>query len=150
MQHTHRALCSPCPQNQLSGNVHTGDLQGFLTGISSQNHRMAWVRRNLKGLVPSPLPEAGAPSIKPRCSEPPIQLGLEHSQEWGIHSFSGRPVQGLIPLTANNFVLRSTVNPLSLSLKLLLLALPPSALVLCPQLRFPSLSSPHPTLSRTP
>jgi len=25
----------------------------------------------------------------------PIQLGLEHLQEWGIHNFSGQPVQCL-------------------------------------------------------
>ena len=39
--------------------------------IESQNHRMIWVGRDLKGhLIPNCLPWAGTPSTRPDCSKP--------------------------------------------------------------------------------
>ena len=37
----------------------------------SQNHRMAWVEKDLKDhLVSTPLPQAGPPTTRPGCPEP--------------------------------------------------------------------------------
>ena len=49
----------------------------------AQNHRMAWVGRDLKdGLVPTLLLWAAA-----QAAQWPIQAGTEHLQGWDIHSF---------------------------------------------------------------
>ena len=65
----------------------------------SQNHRMAWVRRDLKdhqAPTPTPLPPTTGRQAGPTTSisntQGPIQPGLEHFQGRGIHSLPGQPV----------------------------------------------------------
>ena len=48
------------------------------------NHRMAWVRRDLKAHS-----QQGC-SSSDQAVQGPIHPGLEHLQELGIHSFSGQ------------------------------------------------------------
>ncbi|NXP40728.1 RN169 ligase, partial [Leiothrix lutea] len=51
--------------------------------LSSQDHRMVWVGRNLK-VHPTPCPGQGDPPLSQVASSP-IQPGLEHFQGWGSH-----------------------------------------------------------------
>jgi len=55
------------------GIVGAGNLLGQIQSVdnSHKNHRMVWVRRDLKDHpVPTPLPWAGTSSIRPGCSKP--------------------------------------------------------------------------------
>ena len=59
--------------------------------LSSQNHRMVWIGRDLKDhLVPTFRPRAGTPSTRPRCSKP--HPTWPQTLRGGSHSFSGQPV----------------------------------------------------------
>ena len=62
----------------------------------AQNHRMAWVGRDLKDhQAPTPHHRQGRQPpylILVQAAQGPIQPGLEHLQGWGIHNLSGQPV----------------------------------------------------------
>lgn len=54
--------------------------------------RMVWVERDLKDhLVLTPLPRQARFPLD-QVAQSSMQPGLEHLQEWGIHSFSGQSI----------------------------------------------------------
>ena len=73
----------------------------------SQNHRMAWVGRDLKDHEsPNPLPQAGPPTphlIPDQAAQGPIQLGLEHLQDRASITSLGSLFQHLTTLIVKNF-----------------------------------------------
>ena len=62
----------------------------------TQNHRMAWVGRDLKDHESEGLPSARQglqpPHLLDQVAQGPIQPGLEHLQGRSIHNLSGQPV----------------------------------------------------------
>ena len=87
----------------------------------SQNHRMAWVGRDLKDHETSnPHHRQGHQPlhlILDQAAQGSIQPGLEHLQGWGIHSLSGQLFQHLTTLIVKNFPLTSKLNLSLLQLK---------------------------------
>lgn len=82
----------------LQNLMQTFSYDGHFPKACDHRHRMVWGGRDLKDRpVPTPLPGAGTPSIRPQCSKfhpawPWTVLG------WGIHDFSGQTVAGLLDL----------------------------------------------------
>jgi len=62
------------------------------------NHRTVGVGRDLMDhLVPIPCGGQGCQllgQVLDQAAQGPLLPGLEHLQEWGIHSLSGQPVPG--------------------------------------------------------
>ena len=75
------------------------------------NHRMVWAGRHLKDY---PVQTSHPPA---QAAQGPIQPGVEHFQEWGIHNLSGQLCQCLTIVSVINFPLTSNLNFLSFSLK---------------------------------
>ena len=78
---------------------------------TTQNHRMAWVGRDLKDHAsPIPVSQAGPPTFtfntRPGCPGPHPNLALNTSRDGrGIYSLSGQLFQHLTTLILSNFPL---------------------------------------------
>ena len=100
--------CSQLPHNRI---------------MESRNYRMPWVGRAIKDHPPpTQMLWAGCHPLD-QTLQGPIQPGLEHLQEWGIHIFSGQPVPGPHHLLSENFLIMSTLYLPSFCLKQFSLAL---------------------------
>ena len=95
-----------------------------------QNHRMAWIGRDLKyHQVSTLLSQAGLQGCQPlnqildQIAQGPIQHGLEHLQVWSFHNLSGQPMPAPQHPLSEKPSLTSKVNLPSFSLKHFLLIL---------------------------
>lgn len=74
-------------------------------------HTMAWVGISLKHhLVPTLLPQAGTPSMRPGCSKTHPIRPWKHSQGRAPRTSPGKPFLCIINLTVKNFFFTSNVN----------------------------------------
>lgn len=84
----------------------------------SWKHRLG-LEETLKLLWLQPLCHGQGHHPLDQIAQGPIQCGLKHFQEWGIHNLIGNLFQSFTTLWVKNFFLTSSLNLPSFSLKLL-------------------------------